>query len=126
MNRTDFMIHLKRGKVKNEWALVKTTAKMGVPFFLIISSVFTFYHMVVVGIVQGNNAICGFNWGAGYYDRVKKSLQLALMSAFFLSVGLCYCSLKKAVLQALLLVRYKAVLLESSFRDSSACSFIYF
>ena len=31
-----------------------------------------------------------------------------------------------AVSQALLLVRYKAVLLESSFRDSSACSFIYF
>lgn len=28
--------------------------------------------------------------------------------------------------QAHLLVRYKAVLLESSFLDSSACSFIYF
>ena len=40
--------------------------------------------------------------------------------------GHCYCSPRRAVSQALLLVRYKAVLLESSFRDSSACSFIYF
>lgn len=42
------------------------------------------------------------------------------------SKGLCYCSPQRAVSQAFLLVRYKAVLLESSFLDSSACSFIYF
>lgn len=35
--------------------------------------------------------------------------------------GYCYCSPQRAVSQALLLARYKAVLL-----DSSACSFIYF
>lgn len=46
-------------------------------------------------------------------------LVLALKRAF-------YCSPKRAVSQALLPVRYKAVLLESSFLDSSACSFIYF
>ena len=33
---------------------------------------------------------------------------------------------KGRVSQALLLVRYKAVLLKSSFLDSSACSLIYF
>ena len=33
---------------------------------------------------------------------------------------------KGRISQALLLVRYKAVPLESSFLDSSACSFIYF
>ena len=42
------------------------------------------------------------------------------------SKGLCYCSPQRTVPQAFLLVRYKAVLLESSFLDSSACSFIYF
>ena len=42
------------------------------------------------------------------------------------SKGLCYCSPQRAVPQAFLLVRYKAVLLESSFLNSSACSFIYF
>ena len=40
--------------------------------------------------------------------------------------GHCYCSPRRAVSQALILVRYNAVLLESSFLDSSACSFIYF
>ena len=40
--------------------------------------------------------------------------------------GYCYCSPQRAVSQALLLARYKAVLLESSRLDSSACSFIYF
>ena len=114
MTRTDFMIRLSHRKVKNQWNLMKACAKMGTPSFLvqllatvvnifinnsllrygtnldvaaitIISSVFTFYHMVIMGFVQGNNAICGFNWGAGQYDRVKKSLQLALCYAFVLS-----------------------------------------
>ena len=40
--------------------------------------------------------------------------------------GYCYCSPQRAVSQALLLARYKAVLLESSRLYSSACSFIYF
>ena len=40
--------------------------------------------------------------------------------------GHSYCSPRRAVPQALLLVRYKAVPLESSFLDSSACSLIYF
>ena len=42
------------------------------------------------------------------------------------SKGLYYCSPQRAVSQAFLLVRYKAVLRESSLLDSSACSFIYF
>lgn len=112
--REDFMIHLKRRKVKREGELAFSCAKMGTPSFLvqllatlvnifvnksllkygtdldiaavtIISSVFSFYHMVVTGIVQGNNAICGFNWGAGKYARVRKSLELALFYAFCLS-----------------------------------------
>ena len=115
MKRTDFMIRLSRRKVKNQWKLMKACAKMGTPSFLvqllatvvnifinnsllrygtnldvaaitIISSVFTFYHMVIMGFVQGNNAICGFNWGAGQYERVKKSLELALCYAFALSL----------------------------------------
>ncbi|BDF16677.1 hypothetical protein CE91St59_19400 [[Clostridium] scindens] len=40
--------------------------------------------------------------------------------------GYCYCSPRRAVSQALLLVRYKAAPLESSFLESSACSLIYF
>lgn len=114
MTRKDFMIHLRRRKIHREWELVKESVKMGTPSFLvqllatavnifinncllwygtdldiaavtIISSIFTFYHMVVHGIVQGNNAICGYNWGAKQYGRVRKSLSLALIASFSLS-----------------------------------------
>lgn len=115
--RTDFIINLHRRKIQNEYLLVKQSIKMGTPSFLtqilativnmfvnnrllvfgtdldiaamtIISSIFTFYHMVVSGLAQGNNVICGMNWGAMEYKRVKKSLQLSLLVATFLSIGL--------------------------------------
>lgn len=110
----EFMIHLSKRKVDKEWQLVNSARKMGMPSFYvqllatvvnifvnnrllqfgtdldiaavtIMSSVFSFYHMVVFGIVQGNNAICGFNWGARQYKRVRKSLELSLGYAFVLS-----------------------------------------
>lgn len=115
--RTDFMIHLSRKKVVNEGVLLKESAKMGLPSFYvqilaaavnmfinrsllrygtdidiaavtIMSSIFSFYHMVVFGIVQGNNAICGYNWGAKKYERVKQSLKLSISVAFLLSTAL--------------------------------------
>jgi putative MATE family efflux protein len=114
VKRPDFMIHLKRRKVKNEATLIKESLRMGVPSFYvqilaavvnifvnnsllkfgtdldiaaitIMSSIFSFYNMVVFGIVQGNNSICGYNWGAKKYDRVRKSLELALFYSFLLS-----------------------------------------
>lgn len=113
--RTDFLIHLKRKKVENARELTRLGIKMGLPSFFvqllasavnifinysllrlgtdldiasvtIMSSIFSFYHMVVFGIVQGNNTICGYNWGAKHYDRIQKSLRLALMYAFGLSM----------------------------------------
>lgn len=115
--RTDFMIHLSRRKVKKEGILLKESAKMGLPSFYvqilaaavnmfinrslllygtdldiatvtIMSSIFSFYHMVIFGIVQGNNAICGFNWGAKKYERVKQSLKLAIGVSFLVSTAL--------------------------------------
>lgn len=115
--RKDCMIHLSRRKVKNELQLIKESIGMGLPSFFvqilatavnifinqsllnygtdldiaavtIMSSIFSFYHMVVFGIVQGNNAICGFNWGAKQYGRVKKSLELAIGASFLLSTAL--------------------------------------
>lgn len=115
--RNDFMIHLSKRKIENEGKLLKESMSMGLPSFYvqilaaavnmfmnlsllrygtdldiaavtIMSSIFSFYHMVVFGIVQGNNAICGFNWGAKQYGRVKQSLKLAIMVAFLLSTTL--------------------------------------
>lgn len=114
MRRSDFVIHLKRRNVEKERALRKEIIRIGKPSFYvqllatvvnvfinqsllrygtdldiasvtIMSSIFSFYHMVIVGIVQGNNAICGYNWGAKEYERVRKSLSLALLYGFTLS-----------------------------------------
>ncbi len=115
VKRPDFIIHLKKRKVQNETQLIKESIKMGQPSFYvqilaagvnlyinnrlltygtdldiaavtIMSSVFSFYHMVIVGIVQGNNSICGYNWGAKQYGRVRRSLELALFYSFVLSL----------------------------------------
>lgn len=114
VKRTDFIIHLKIRKVKNEAKMLKESLKMGLPSFYvqilaavvnfyinnsllkcgtdldiaavtIMSSIYSFYHMVIVGIVQGNNSICGYNWGAKQYGRVRKSLELVLFYSFLLS-----------------------------------------
>ena len=60
------------------------------------------------------------------YFFINQQPPVQLVVCYKPSKGLCYCSPQRAVPQAFLLVRYKAVLLESSFLDSSACSFIYF
>ena len=114
IKRKDFVIHLRRRKITKEAILIKESMKMGIPSFYvqvlaaivsfyvnhqilkygtdldiaavtIMSSIHSFYHMVIVGIVQGNNAICGYNFGAKLYQRVRKSLELALIYSFLLS-----------------------------------------
>lgn len=112
---SDFAIHLKLARVKNEKDLLMQILHNGAPSFFvqvlatfvsiflnwsflrygtdldiasvtIMSTIFSFYHMVVFGIVQGNQPICGFNWGARKYDRVAESLKLSLFYSFILSL----------------------------------------
>lgn len=117
IKRDDFIINLKFVKIKNEFLLFKEIMHNGSPSFFvqvlatfvgifinasflkygtdldiasvtIMSTIFSFYHMVVFGIVQGNQPICGFNWGAKKYDRVAESLKLSLFYSFILSMVL--------------------------------------
>ncbi len=119
IKRKDFIINLKFRRVNDEIGLLWSSIKIGLPSFYvqilasavnlllnrsllkygtdldiaavtIMSSIYSFYHMVVIGIVQGNNAICGYNWGAKQYQRVRKSLELALFYSFLLSVLLFF------------------------------------
>ena len=60
------------------------------------------------------------------FDDQSQQPPVQLVVCYKPSKGLYYCSPQRAVSQAFLLVRYKAVLRESSLLDSSACSFIYF
>lgn len=114
IKREDFAINLRFRRVKGEFHLLKESLRMGLPSFYvqilaavvnlfinnnllkygtdldvaavtIMSGIFSFYHMIVVGLVQGNNSICGYNWGARLYARVQKSLKLALFYSFLLS-----------------------------------------
>lgn len=114
VTRSDFIIHLRIRRVVNEVVLIKESLIRGLPSFhvqilasvvnlyinysllkvgtdldiaavTIMSSVYGFYHMVIMGIVQGSNAICGYNWGAKQYKRVQNSLKLALYYSFLLS-----------------------------------------
>ncbi|MEG2039482.1 MAG: MATE family efflux transporter, partial [Oscillospiraceae bacterium] len=70
------------------WSLLRYGSDLDVASVTIMSTIFGFYHMVVFGIVHGNQPICGYNWGAKKYDRVLRSLQLSLLYAFILSFAL--------------------------------------
>ncbi len=56
--------------------------------FTIAATIFSVYNMLVNGIAQGNQPICGFNFGAKNYDRVYNSLKLSLIYSFILSTAL--------------------------------------
>lgn len=117
IKRRDFIIKLRLRRVSDEVRLLGDSLKMGLPSFYvqilaaavnlflnrsllkfgtdldiaavtIMSSIYSFYHMVVVGIVQGNNSICGYNLGAKQYERVRKSLGLALFYSLLISACL--------------------------------------
>ncbi len=42
---------------------------------------------IVIGIAQGSQPILGYNYGAKNYDRVKKTLRLAIISSMIISTG---------------------------------------
>lgn len=67
------------------WSFLEYGTDLDIASVTIMSTIFSFYHMIVFGIVQGNQPICGFNWGARKYDRVAHSLRLSLMYSFVLS-----------------------------------------
>lgn len=117
IRRKDFVINLKFRKINSELSLLGKSLKLGLPSFYIqilaaavnlfinrsllkfgtdldiaaitiMASIYSFYHMIVTGIVQGNNSICGYNWGAKQYARVRRSLELALFYSFLISAFL--------------------------------------
>ena len=55
--------------------------------FGLIFRILTFVFMPLVGIAQGAQPIIGFNYGAKQFDRVKKGLRLANLSATAVTVG---------------------------------------
>lgn len=52
----------------------------------VINSLVIFVMMPIIGINQGSQPIIGFNYGARQYDRVKKTLKLAILAASVISI----------------------------------------
>ncbi len=67
-------------------SFVRYGSDLDVAAITIIATIFSFYHMVVFGIVQGNQPIVGYNMGSRRYDRVAKAIEWSLLYSFVLSV----------------------------------------
>ncbi|EET62899.1 MATE efflux family protein [Marvinbryantia formatexigens DSM 14469] len=52
----------------------------------IVSKINVIFTAVVLGVVQGSQPICSFNYGAKKYDRVRETVKILLKSTFLLSV----------------------------------------
>jgi len=69
----------------------RTLAEFGgdtaIAVYGILFRVLMFVFMPLMGIAQGMQPIVGFNYGAGRIDRLKRTLQLAFISASIFSIG---------------------------------------
>lgn len=52
----------------------------------IVAKINVIFTSVVIGIVQGSQPICGFNYGAKKYSRVRETVKLLLTTVFIISV----------------------------------------
>ena len=69
-------------------AVVQYGSDLYLAAMTIVQAIYSFYHMVLVGIVQGAQPISGYNLGAKRYDRVRETLFLSLGAAFIISASM--------------------------------------
>jgi O-antigen/teichoic acid export membrane protein len=73
------------GIVSNN-ALKDNGGDMAIGAMTVIQSIVIFFLMPIFGINQGSQPILGFNYGAKAYDRVRKTLRLAIMAASSIAI----------------------------------------
>lgn len=64
----------------NNYMLLKYGSELAVTGYGIIGYVFSTFSFIYEGIALGTQPIIGFNYGARYYSRVAKTLQIAIIS----------------------------------------------
>ncbi|MDR7667122.1 MATE family efflux transporter [Methanosarcina sp. Z-7115] len=64
----------------HNYMLLRYGSELAVSAYGIIGYVFSIFYMLFEGIALGVQPIIGFNYGAGCYDRVSKTLKLTMLS----------------------------------------------
>lgn len=64
----------------HNYILLRYGSELAVSAYGIIGYVFSIFYMLFEGIAMGVQPIIGFNYGAGYYERVSKTLRLTILS----------------------------------------------
>lgn len=67
-------------------ALKTTGGDIAISAMTVINAIAIFFLMPIFGINQGSQPIIGFNYGAKAFDRVKKTLTLAIIAGSTLSI----------------------------------------
>lgn len=68
------------------YMLLRYGSELAVSAYGIIGYVCSIFYMLFEGIALGVQPIIGFNYGAGSYERVSKTLQLSIISCIFTGV----------------------------------------
>ncbi|HHV25103.1 MAG TPA: MATE family efflux transporter [Methanosarcina sp.] len=70
----------------HNYMLLRYGSELAVSAYGIIGYAFSIFYMLFEGIALGVQPIIGFNYGAGYYERVSKTLKLTMLSCIFIGV----------------------------------------
>lgn len=81
-----FMMQLSLALVllAHNYMLLRYGSELSVSAYGIIGYVCSVFYMLFEGIAMGVQPIIGFNYGAGYYDRVSKTLKLTMLSCILI------------------------------------------
>lgn len=69
-------------------AFIQYAGESGVAAFTVINYIGNFVLLVMFGISDGISTLVSYNYGAGLFQRVKKILNLALLSNFIIGLGI--------------------------------------
>jgi putative MATE family efflux protein len=70
----------------HNYMLLRYGSELAVSAYGVIGYVFSIFSMLFEGIALGVQPIIGFNYGAGYYERVSKTLKLTILSCILTGV----------------------------------------
>ena len=70
----------------HNYMLLRYGSELAVSAYGIIGYVFSIFYMLFEGVALGVQPIIGFNYGAGYYERVSKILKLTMLSCSLIGV----------------------------------------